>query len=302
MQAGTNRRLRLPKTLTLVRHGQSESNAAKRFAERGAPHPNEAALQLVHTSRRRLTPHGVRQAERAGEWLRQDFEREALRRGEKPWDNVYGFVSPYIRAMETAGRLDLPLEHKWLPDARLAERNWGDMDQLTYEERIAKYGEDNLRERHGIFWPAGNGETLQALASRLWEHFDMLAREHEEHHIIQTSHGETILTERFMVERWLPEDVVHMMLATDTRYAKEVLGQETDWQNKIINCRIIQYTRERADGTWADSYCRVRLVAPSAPDDPKYNLDWQPIVRRTFSNEELLAYVEQFNHYLTDVA
>jgi hypothetical protein len=93
-----------------------------------------------------------------------------------------------------------------------------------------------------------------------------------------------------------------MMLSTDTRLAKEVLGKETDWQNKIINCRIIQYTREREDGTWDTKYCRVRLIAPSSPDDARMNLNWRPIVRRTFSSEELLKYVDQFPHFLQDAA
>lgn len=290
----------MPRTLTLVRHGESESNAVKRAAEKGSPHPNEAALMQTHTSRRRLTERGIRQATRAGKWLQRHFEEESARRGETPYGNVHGYVSPYIRAMETAGFLNLPIE--WRADARLAERNWGDLDQLTYEERVAKYGSIDNREHHGIFWPAGNGESLQVLGMRLWMHFDMLGRTHEQHDVVQVSHGETILTQRFVLERWLPEDVVRTMLSTDTRLSKEVLGQKPDWQNKIINCRIIQYTREREDGSWDSKYCRVRLIAPSSPDDPNMNLSWKPIVRRKFSTKDLLNYAEQFPHFLRDVA
>ncbi len=88
-----------------------------------------------------------------------------------------------------------------------------------------------------------------------------------------------MLVERYMLERWLPEDVVHMMLSTDTELSQKVLNQPCDWQNKIINCRIVQYSRIRPDGTLAENYERVRLVAPSDPDNPKMNLDWQPIVK-----------------------
>lgn len=291
---------RMPRTLTLVRHGESESNAAKRSAEKGAAHPNEAELMRTHTSRRRLTERGVRQAIKAGEWLRAHFQNEAQRRGEIPYSKVRGYTSPYARAMETMGHLGLPI--KWRADARLSERNWGDLDQLTYEERVAKYGSTEARELHGIFWPAGNGETLLALGTRIWQHFDMLIRRHEEDDMVQVSHGETMLTERYMLERWLPEDVVRMMLSTDTELSKKFLGKETDWQNKIINCRIIQYTREREDGIMEDNYCRVRLIAPSTPDDPTRNLDWQPIVPREFSSEEALQYVEQFPHFLREAA
>jgi broad specificity phosphatase PhoE len=290
----------LPRTLTLVRHGESESNAAKRAAERGKAHPREADLMKVHTSERRLTERGVKQAQKAGEWLRAHFAREAVRRGGKSYDQVRGFVSPYVRAMETAGNLDLPVN--WRADARLTERNWGDLDQLTYEERVAKYGSTENRELHGIFWPAGNGETLQMLSTRMWQHFQMLAREHQEHDVVEVSHGETILTQRFMLERWLPQDMVQMMIATDTNLSRRLLGKETDFQNKVLNCRIIQYTREKEDGAWDDKYCRVRLIAPSEPDDPKKNLGWQPIVRRQFNSEDLLAYVSQFPHFLRNAA
>ena len=290
----------MPRTLTLIRHGLSESNAAKHCAENGAPHPREGELMKTHTSRRRLAAEGVQQAIRAGEWLRRHFEQEAVRRGERLYARVRGFASPYVRAMETAGNLGLPID--WCADARLSERNWGDLDQLTHEQRLAKYGAIENRELHGVFWPAGNGETLQMVGTRMWQHFDMLCREHEEHDVVEVSHGETILTQRFMLERWLPEDVVHMMLSTDDRLAKEVLGIEADWQNKLINCRIVQYTRERDNGTWDKKYCRVRLIAPASPSDPALNLDWQPIKRRRFSSEDLLDYVESFPHFLRDTA
>lgn len=292
----------MPRTLTLIRHGESESNAAKRLAEKkGTAVVGEAELMAVHTSQRRLTARGVRQAKRAGEWLRAHFTRQALLEERKPFDRVVGYFSPYARAMETAGNLDLPIT--WLPDARLAERNWGELDQLPYDDRVRKYGESmKFREKHGMFWPAANGETLQALSTRRWQHFYKLRHEHSNDDVVEVSHGETILTDRFMLERWMPEEIVRMMLATDTRYSKEILGIETDWANKLINCRIVQYTRQRPDNTWANSYQQVRLIAPSRPDDPKFNIDWRPIVRRKFSSNELLEYVEQFPHFLEDAA
>ncbi len=202
--------------------------------------------------------------------------------------------------METAGLLGLPII--WRPDARLSERNWGDLDQLTYEERQKRYSSLDRREQHGIYWPAGNGESLQMLGTRLWQHFHMLAQDHTEHDVLQVSHGETMLMERFMLERWMPEDLVYKMISTDRTLARTILGREQDTQHKMINCRIIQYTRECEDGAWASSYQRVRLVAPEWPLDPAWNTGWLPIVRRTFTSDELLMYVEQFPHFLEDVA
>jgi hypothetical protein len=136
----------------------------------------------------------------------------------------------------------------------------------------------------------------------MWQHFFKLRLKHRDRHVVEVSHGETILTQRFMLERWLPEEIVEMMIATDTELSVQVLGRETDFQNKIINCRIIQYTRQCEDGTWADSYCRVRTIAPSEPENPKMNSPWHPIVRRTFSSDELLEYVTKFPHFLVEAA
>lgn len=291
----------MPRTLTLIRHGESESNAAKRAAEQGIVHPNEGNLMAAHTSERRLTPRGVQQAKRAGAWLTAYFEEVARREGTEPFSNAIGYMSPYARAMETAGNLGLPII--WLPDARLSERNWGELDQLPYEQRVRKYGENmKFREKHGMFWPAANGETLQALSTRVWQHFYKARHEHSGQDMLQVSHGETILTERFMLERWLPIDIVRMMILTDTRLSQEVYGVAPDMRNKLINCRIVQYTRQREDGTWANSYQRVRLIAPSDPKNQEMNLDWKPIVRRKFTSAELLEYVEQFPHFLDDAA
>ena len=112
----------------------------------------------------------------------------------------------------------------------------------------------------------------------------MLNRQLSDFHVVEVSHGETMLVQRFMLERWMPEDLVRMMLATDSRLSNEALLMEApDMQNKIINCRIIQYTREREDGSWDTKYCRMRLVAPSDVTNPGMNLNWQPIIRRQFT-------------------
>jgi hypothetical protein len=44
----------------------------------------------------------------------------------------------------------------------------------------------------------------------------------------------------------------------------------------------------------------VRLIEPSDNTNSGVNLDWQPIVRRQFSGEELLQYAAQFPRYLME--
>src|SRR3989344_3199535 len=80
----------MPKTVTLIRHGESESNRAQKLAEEGLAHENEAALMSVHTSERRLTPRGIEQAQATGAFIRAWMHRWSISVGECRF-----YVSPY---------------------------------------------------------------------------------------------------------------------------------------------------------------------------------------------------------------
>ena len=278
----------MPRNLLKVRHGESESNAVKKAADKGNPHPNERALMGVHTSERRLSLRGIEQAQAAGKWLDAFAAEQAIKRGGLCYDQSRYVVSPYVRAMETAGYLGLPVT--WRPDARLSERNWGELDHMTHEDRIKQFGEMlQNREAHALFWTPPGGESLQTVMMRVWLHLDMLHRQCSDLDVYEVSHGETMWVFRFMLEYWMPKDLARRMLESDE-----------DYQNKILNCRIIHYTREREDGSLTNRFTRVRLINPVDPEDPKTNLPWQPIVQRQFTSAELLQYAADFPHFLRD--
>lgn len=67
-----------------------------------------------HSSLWRLTDRGRDQAVSAGQWLRENL-------GQPPIYRYY--VSEYIRAMETAGLMNLP-NAKWFVEVQLRERDW----------------------------------------------------------------------------------------------------------------------------------------------------------------------------------
>src|SRR3954466_7113975 len=104
----------MPITSTWVRHGKSESNETNSLARKGTPHPNEADLKKVHTSRRRLTLLGIEQARKAGSWVHNDLQRRAAVFGHTTFENARFFMSPYVRTMETAREMGL-LSAKWRP-------------------------------------------------------------------------------------------------------------------------------------------------------------------------------------------
>lgn len=273
----------LPRTLTLVRHGESEGNKIKQLQgdgdirHKGLPSPD------MHTLYFRLTEKGVEQAKQAGVWLKNYFHEESLRRSVTHGVCLRGFLSPYYRARETAGYLGLPIA--WSIDHRISERNWGLLELMTQEERFEKFGYAvNHSNKHGIYWKIGGVESLQSLSVRLADHIRDL-RDYQEEDVIQVSHGEAILVQRFLLENWLPEELTEIMQRTSL---SEKSGPHTDWQNKMINCRIVQYTREKENGSWADNYVRVRMVNPADPANEKMNTGWINLSPRTFTNDELL--------------
>src|SRR5438046_19770 len=116
----------MPLELILVRHGQSEQNLASHFAKQGDPSMYTEAFRARDVSQHRLTATGRRQAERAGKWLREN--------GLARFDRRY--TSTYVRALETAGLLGLD-GPDWMQEPMLREREWGEFDQKTWDERYA---------------------------------------------------------------------------------------------------------------------------------------------------------------------
>ncbi len=265
-----------PITLTLVRHGESESNAAKHSATQGKAVPREAELMGVHTSERRLTLRGVEQAQQTGRWLREHWLSLL--------EEKRGYVSPYVRASETAGYHALGLE--WRMDSRLCERNWGELDQMTHEQRLARFEKTLVfRKEHALFWTPSGGESLMGVFLRLRDITATLHRECSQMLVLVVSHGETMYAWRYLNEYWIPQDLRESMSSTDKRF-------------DIFNCRIIQYSRLDQDDTLQKKFVKVRFVNPMKPDDPATNHDWMPVKRKLWSDTDLLGYTTSHKRFL----
>lgn len=270
----------MPISLVLERHGESESNLAKTIAERGGTLSTEDALMKVHTSERRLTPLGVRQAKAAGLWLRENwYDPEHS-------DDYRFYVSPYVRAMETAGNNGIG--DNWKIDSRLVERNWGHFDQMTYAERNERFEHElRFRKDHAFFWRPTDGETMQDVFMRTRDMTASLHRDCADKRVLIVTHGETMWVWRTVLERLMPMQLRELMLSEDDRM----------W---IHNCRLIEYSREQDDGTLAPRFVRMRFVNPGDPEDPKTNWDWQPIPRRTWSHADLVSFAQQFPLFIPE--
>jgi NAD+ kinase len=270
----------MPVDLALVRHGESESNLAKSRFEANEACANEKTLMSVHTSERRLTPRGVRQAQAAGAWL-----KEHLISAPESWP-LKLYVSPYVRALETAGHFGFG--NDWQPDVRLMERNWGRIDQMTYAERLDMFKDQlEMRREHAFFWRPDNGETLQDVFMRLRDMTSTLRAKYGSHRVIAVTHGETMWAWRTILEKLMPQDLRLKML-------------EHDEKTRIRNCRIIHYTRQDENGILSSSFERVRFVNPEDPDDPETNSGWMKIERRNWSHEDLLRYAGGFTPFIRE--
>ncbi len=274
----------MPRSLTLERHGESEGNLVRTLFEKGIPHPNEKELMNVHTSHRRLTPKGVQQAKAAGVWLRDNWVKPILAEGR----DMRLYVSPYVRAMETAGHNGFGTD--WRLDNRIMERDWGQLDSLTYEERLQKYVDlTGESEDDAFFWRPPGGEALYNVFLRLRDMCTTLHRECEDAHVLMVCHGETMWAWRALLEYWTPQ-----------RLALE-MKRKSD-KTRHLNCRLVQYSRFTQDGSDAGKLCRVRFVDPSDPNNPERNQDWTSFERPQYSHEQLLKLSESYLRFLEDAA
>jgi NAD+ kinase len=150
----------MPIDLVLVRHGQSEGNAAKRRSEAGDHTAFTQDFLNRHTSSFRLTERGREQARLTGDYLRRTFYDRGV-----VFDRCV--TSEYVRAMETAALLSLP-NAEWYRDVYLTERDWGALDSCPENEREEKFGTElQRRQVQPFFWRPPNGESFLQLCMRV---------------------------------------------------------------------------------------------------------------------------------------
>ncbi len=262
----------LPLDLVLLRHGQSEANVAQR-------HLSESDIPLAflerHDSFQRLSLKGVEQAEQAGNWLRNH--------GFETFDRYY--VSPHIRARETASHLHL--KGNWLIDDLWRERDWGEYGAVpTREHQRLRYPDSTtIRDQNFWYWKPTGGESLATgVRFRVKSILDNLKKLRDANSAIGVCHGEIMSVFQFVLERLTVEDW---------------LTQINDHSKDILNCTVLHYSRVNPDNHKAAPDFRwVRQVNADGGRPSPYNGEWREIIPRTFSDEELLKSVERYPRIL----
>ena len=151
-----------PTRICLVRHGETEWNAARRIQ-------GQIDIGLNET--------GVRQAEAAGRWL----ESAGI---------VALYSSDLKRAWTTAQAIGaaLGLEAKSVPEMR--ERRYGVFEGLTYDEARVKHPDGYAAfEGRNADYDFENGESLKAMFARVTGKLQDIAAAHPGQNVVVVLHG-----------------------------------------------------------------------------------------------------------------
>ena len=212
-----------PKSLSIVRHGQSAGNVARDLAESKLADVIDIDFRDVDVP---LSGLGHRQARAIGEWY-------ASQPKDKHPDVILS--SPYKRALETAEEIRKALKAPpVLFDERLREREFGVLDRLTGRGIVAKFPQEaELRKRLGKFYyrPPG-GESWTDVILRLRSVLDSLARDYADRKVLIVCHSVVILCLRYLFETMTEEEVLQI-----------------ERSNDIANCSLTTYRFEAAEGT-----------------------------------------------------
>ena len=273
----------MPIDLILVRHGQSEGNLAKRKSESGDHSVFTPEFLRRHSSTFRLSELGQSQAEKTGLWIKEEFCRGS---GHARFDRY--ITSEYARAMETAGRMNLP-DAKWYREVYLTERNWGELDSLPEHIRKEKFGEAlSRREVEPFFWKPPNGESFLELSARVDRVLGTLHRECSDKRVLIVCHGEVMRAFQVRLERM-----------TQARFKEMTFSEKSE--ERIHNCEVIHYSRRNPYNSELSKHADwVRHVRPAEDTLPfaRWN-DWAHIKRPTYSNQDLLDVVFEVSPMVT---
>ena len=139
-----------PRTLVLVRHGQSEWNRLNLFTGWRDPDLTEKGMIEAQWAGRVLRDHG----------LKFDLAfTSKLRRAQNTLDII----------LDVMGQAGVPIER----DARLNERDYGQLAGLNKDEAKQRFGEEMVaRWRRSYDIPPPGGESLKDTAARVLPYYE----------------------------------------------------------------------------------------------------------------------------------
>lgn len=269
--------MQLPVNLFVIRHGESIGNLAKRMDEHGDASLLKK-LHGTHTAHWPLTRKGEEQAKKAGVFLAELFRSKELH-----LDRLY--TSSFARAMQTAGFLGLP-NAQWHVEDRITERDWGELDKMTDEERWERFAHAlHMREVEPLFWAPPGGESFNSLVLRIRDFIASLARIGIENAVV-VCHGEVMKAFRVVFMHLKPWE-----------YAKMEFSRES--LDRVHNCQIDHYSRRNPE-TFQLSHRLEWFQAYRPAEDQGVVIPWKNLPQALLSNGGLLSIAEDRSRDFTE--
>ncbi len=226
--------------LILVRHGESIRNKSTDRARHGdAAVLDEQLKDDTDEQSWPLTEYGLSQAHTAGKWVRDHISPIEI-----------GFVSPFLRARQTAEGLGLGLD--WHADERLREREWGEypVNEYTSDQYIK-----DLTHCSEYNWRSGypGGESVSDLVPSAESFVSDVLTKYEGHRIAVVTHGGTLGALQVAIEGLSADQYAHLK------------------ERRLSNCCVIHYRFGKEGGS-------VRFIRPCA--DEYCDSSWKPLEGR----------------------
>jgi broad specificity phosphatase PhoE len=255
-----------PETIVLLRHGESDENRIESEKIKSTSLIGIVKHYLNKTRTKHLdydlllSGEGEQQAQQAGQYIAHQFP-----------NLKFGIVSPYLRAIQTAMCLNLPID--WKINNLVFERDWN----FRYlNDRTKKFKEEF--NSNVYFSQNSNGEKLYSANLRALAFLDYLKRT-ESQQILVVTHNEFM----FVLKSVIEDVPVHQYLA--------------DYKTlKIPNCGILIYTRKNPESSTdvRRFYKWRKLIDPLDVKNSWDNGEWVEIPsRNVFGNEDLKKIISQ---------
>lgn len=191
--------LKWPSRLVIVRHGQSEQNAALDLLE-GDLEKTLREQKEIRDADIKLTDLGIWQAKKTGKFLRKNSKFDIC------------FCSPYERTLQTAEGIISGLNYKLkiYKDNRLREKEFGRLHGFTTEEIKEQYPEEfRIRERDGkYYYRLPGGENYLDVEQRVHGFLDKLARNYGGKNVLVVTHQVPYKLFRALFEHLGEEEVL----------------------------------------------------------------------------------------------
>jgi broad specificity phosphatase PhoE len=257
----------MPNDLVLVRHGRSAGNEAVAAAENGDNRYYTDDFITTPGHQWRLTDDGRAQAAAIGLWIQQNIAT---------YFDRY-MVSPFVRAMETAGTMRLP-DANWRINRALRERDWGDIGSIPYSEFRSRPEcalNARMRDIDPLYWKPPGGESIAGVAEdRIRNICDTLHRETTGQTVLCVTHGEVITAFELVLERLHDNEFANI---TSARNCEAVHYSRRNPTTGLIHPTLAWKRRaypHNTNGTWT-------VTAG----------DWTPVTFTTWTNDDLLRAV-----------